>query len=165
MGSLFSLAWPPSPPPQAKLILSSPTTLELMDTHMPDMDSALTDMLVLDLLLPQQPSPLPQQHSSTHTTMLDKYTQLLNHTSTPKLLPSHTSMRISPLNPMCMKISPPSPMYMKRSLPNPMYMKTSLLSPMYIKTLQLNLTSMPKSLPSHTYTLSPQLSLMYTSSQ
>merc|ERR1739844_659919 len=135
MGSLFSLAWPPSPPPQAKLILSSPTTLELMDTHMPDMDSALTDMLVLDLLLPQQPSPLPQQHSSTHTTMLDKYTQLLNHTSTLKLLPSHTSMKISPL------------------------------SPMYMKTLQLNLTFMPKSLPSHTYTLSQQLSLMYTSSQ
>merc|ERR1739844_673736 len=145
MGSLLSLAWPPSPPPQAKLILSSPTTLELMDTHMADMDSALTDMLVLDLLPPQQPSQLPQQHSSTHTTMLDKYPQLLNHTSTPKL--------------------PPSPMYMKRSLPNPMYMKTSLLSPMYMKTLQLNLTFMPKSLPSHTYTLSQQLSLMYTSSQ
>merc|ERR1711981_657732 len=128
MGSLFSLAWPPSPPPQAKLILSSHTTLELMDTHMPDMDSALTDMLVLDLLPPQQPS-------STHTTMLDKYTQLLNHTSTPKLLPSHTSMRILPLNPM------------------------------YMKTLQLNLTFMPKSLPNHTYTLSQQLSLMYTSRQ
>merc|ERR1711981_521724 len=148
MGSLFSLAWPPSPPPQAKLILSSHTTLELMDTHMADMDSALTDMLVLDLLP-------PQQHSSTHTTMLDKYTQLLNHTSTPKLPPSHTSMRILP----------PNPMYMKTSLPNPMYMKTSLLSPMYMKTSQLNLTFMPKSLPSHTYTLSQQLSLMYTSSQ
>merc|ERR1711981_46822 len=138
MGSLFSLAWPPSPPPQAKLILSSHTTLELMDTHMADMDSALTDMLVLDLLP-------PQQHSSTHTTMLDKYTQLLNHTSTPKLPPSHTSM--------------------KTSLPNPMYMKTSLLSPMYMKTLQLNLTFMLKSLPSHTYTLSQKLSLMYTLSQ
>jgi hypothetical protein len=31
-----------------------------MDTHMADMDSALTDMLVLDLLLPQQPLQLPQ---------------------------------------------------------------------------------------------------------
>jgi hypothetical protein len=31
-----------------------------MDTHMADMDSAHTDMLVLVLLPPQQPSQLPQ---------------------------------------------------------------------------------------------------------
>merc|ERR1711997_663150 len=103
--------------------------MELMVIHMLEL-MELTDT---DLLLPQLPSPLPQLLTSTHTITPDKYTQLLNHTSTSKLLLSPTYMLKSKLNHT----------YMKKSLPNHTYMKKSLL----------NHTYMPKSLLSHTYML------------
>merc|ERR1719454_2386036 len=95
-----------------------------------------------DLLLPQLPKLLPQLLTSTHTITPNKYTQLLNHTSTSKLLLNHTST----------KKSLPNPMYMKKSLPNPTYMKKSLPNHTYMKKLLLNHTSTKKLLLNHTYT-------------
>merc|ERR1712037_448888 len=114
MGLLSSLSWPLPSQPILRLNLPG---MELMATHMLELmdtldlsELELTDMVLLEPSLPQLWQ-LPQPHTSTHTIMPVKYTQLPNLTSTSRSLLNHTSMKKSLPNHMYTPKSPPSHTY------------------------------------------------------
>merc|ERR1712212_277528 len=97
---------PPRPVTTPPLVWDMPVLLLPLQLDTLDTDTVVWDMPLLQLLMVlsplPQPSLLPQDTLVTellpHTTMLDKFTQLLNHTFTSKCQLNHTSTKKSLLN-------------------------------------------------------------------
>merc|ERR1712212_735878 len=94
---------PPRPVTTPPLVWDMPVLLLPLQLDTLDTDTVVWDMPLLQLLMVLSPLVLPPQDTLVtellpHTTMLDKFTQPLNHTFTSKYQLNHISTKKSLLN-------------------------------------------------------------------